>query len=119
MKFSKSKVVKTKQPTMEQVDEALRVVAFYSLKNKTKSTTQDGVECETHRIERCVEYMYVQEDHNMQYLEFASNFLTKNSKELVFGNKFDGDYLDGIPDASEESVDAVEYSVLSRNHNFL
>ena len=48
----------------------------------------------------------------MQFLEFASNFLVKNYKELVFGTQFNGDYLSDIQDPTNESVDNVEYSVM-------
>ena len=112
MRLPKSKVSTAKQPTIEQVTEALNVVAFYVLKMKKKTFTNDSVDCEAQRIERCIEEYYVKENHEMQFLEFASNFLVENYKELVFGDKFNGEYLSDIQDPINESVDNVEYSVI-------
>ena len=112
MRLPKSKVSTAKQPTIDQVTEALNVVAFYVLKMKKKTFTNDSVDCEAQRLERCIEEYYVKENHEMQFLEFASNFLIKNYKELVFGTQFNGDYLSDIQDPTNESVDNVEYSVM-------
>ena len=112
MRLPKSKVSTAKQPTIDQVTEALNVVAFYVLKMKKKTFTNDSVDCEAQRLERCIEEYYVKENHEMQFLEFASNFLVKNYKELVFGTQFNGDYLSDIQDPTNESVDNVEYSVM-------
>ena len=112
MRLPKSKVSTAKQPTIDQVTEALNVVAFYVLKMKKKTFTNDSVDCEAQRLERCIEEYYVKENHEMQFLEFASNFLVKNYKELVFGTQFNGDYLSDIQDPPNESVDNVEYSVM-------
>ena len=112
MRLPKSKVSTAKQPTIDQVTEALNVVAFYVLHMKKKTFTNDSVDCEAQRLERCIEEYYVKENHEMQFLEFASNFLVKNYKELVFGTQFNGDYLSDIQDPTNESVDNVEYSVM-------
>ena len=112
MRLPKSQVSTAKQPTIDQVTEALNVVAFYVLKMKKKTFTNDSVDCEAQRLERCIEEYYVKENHEMQFLEFASNFLIKNYKELVFGTQFNGDYLSDIQDPTNESVDNVEYSVM-------
>ena len=112
MRLPKSQVSTAKQPTIDQVTEALNVVAFYVLKMKKKTFTNDSVDCEAQRLERCIEEYYVKENHEMQFLEFASNFLVKNYKELVFGTQFNGDYLSDIQDPTNESVDNVEYSVM-------
>jgi hypothetical protein len=112
MKLPKSKVSTAKQPTIDQVTEALNVVAFYVLKLKRKTFTNDSVECEVQRLERCIEEYYVKETHEMQFLEFASNFLVKNYKELVFGTQFDGLYLSEVQDVTKETIDPTEYSVM-------
>lgn len=112
MRLPKSQVSTAKQPTIKQVEEALNVVAFYVLKMKKKSFSEDDFATEVQRIERCIEEHYVKENHEMQFLEFASNFLVENYKELVFGNKFNGDYLNGVSDPFEESEDNTEYLVL-------
>jgi hypothetical protein len=112
MRLPKSQVSTAKQPTIDQVTEALNVVAFYVLKMKKKTFTNDSVDCEAQRLERCIEEYYVKENHEMQFLEFASNFLIKNYKELVFGTQFNGDYLNGVSDPFEETVDNREYSVI-------
>jgi hypothetical protein len=115
MRLPKSQVSTAKQPTIDQVTEALNVVAFYVLKMKKKTFTNESVDCEAQRIERCIEEYYVKENHEMQFLEFASNFLVENYKELVFGSKFDGSYLSSVKEPSidsMESVDNLEYSVL-------
>lgn len=112
MRLPKSQVSTAKQPTIAQVTEALNVVAFYVLHMKKKTFTNDSVDCEAQRLERCIEEYYVKENHEMQFLEFVSNFLIKNYKELVFGTQFNGDYLSDIQDPTNESVDNVEYSVM-------
>lgn len=111
-RLKKSQVSTAKQPTILQIEEALNAVAFYALKNKHKACTEISVDCESKRIERCVEEYYVKEDHEMQFLEFAANFLIINYNELVFGVKFNGVYLTGIQNPTNESVDNVEYSVM-------
>ena len=109
MRLPKSKVSTAKQPTIDQVAEALNIVAFSTLKNKTEPLTDGAINYEVSRLERCIEECYVNENHEMQFLEFASNFLVKNYKELVFGSQFDGYYLNGVPDPLEEAIDPTEY----------
>ena len=112
MRLPKSQVSTAKQPTIDQVTEALNVVAFYVLKMKKKTFTDDSVACEVQRLERCIEEYYVKEKHDMQFLEFASNFLVKNYKDLVFGSQFKGEYLGGVQDVTKETIDPTEYSVI-------
>jgi hypothetical protein len=112
MRLPKSKVSTAKQPTIDQVSNALNIVTFYVLKLKKKTFTDDSVACEVQRLERCIEEYYVKEKHDMQFLEFASNFLIKNYKELVFGTQFNGDYLGSVQDVTKETIDPTEYSVI-------
>lgn len=112
MRLPKSQVSTAKQPTLAQVDKALTVIAASIILNKKLFLSEDTLETESRRLERCVEEYYVKEKHEMQFLEFAANFLKENYKELVFGSQFDGDYLDNIKDPNEETIDPTEYSVI-------
>jgi len=112
MRLPKSQVSTNPQPTLKQVDQALTVVAGSILAFKKVLLSEDALEIESRRIERCIEVFYVTEDHDMQFLEFAANFLKKNSKELVFGTQFSGLYLSEVQDVIKESSDYSEYSVM-------
>jgi hypothetical protein len=88
------------------------VVAASILAFKKIPLTEDVLDTESSRIERCIEIFYATETHDMQFLEFAADFLTKNSKELVFGTQFSGLYLSEVQDVTKESSDYTEYSVM-------
>tara|TARA_B110000503_G_scaffold134325_1_gene213133 strand:+ start:466 stop:804 length:339 start_codon:yes stop_codon:yes gene_type:complete len=94
MKMSKSKISTAKQPTIEQLEKAFTIVAYTNLSMKSKKITDDTVGCEAKRLERCVEEFYTYTNHDMQYMEFAANFLTENLEEILSGNKFSSSYID-------------------------
>jgi hypothetical protein len=100
-------------PTIKQVDSATSIVAAASILNKKIFLSEDALETECRRLERCIEAFYVSDRHDMQFLEFASNFLIKNYKELVFGAQFSGLYLSEVQDVTKESKDFTEYSVMA------
>ena len=112
MRLPKSQVSTAVQPTIKQVESALSVVAAAIIVNKKLFLSEDSLETEVQRLERCTEVFYVLEDHDMQFLEFAANFLQKNYKELVFGSQFSGLYLSEVQDVTKESSDYTEYSVI-------
>lgn len=86
-------------PSTEQLTKAFSLVAFSSLKENGESTSYENIETEAARIERCVEYYYRKEKNvTLDYPEFAGNFLQKNFKDIVFGDKFLGFFLDDVED---------------------
>jgi len=112
MRLQKSQVSAAVQPTIKQVETALTIVAASILSFKKIPLSEDVLETESQRLERCIEIFYVLENHDMQFLEFAADFLTKNSKEIVFGTQFSGLYLSEVQDVTKESKDYTEYSVI-------
>ena len=108
-RMAKSKISTVPQPTIEAVEKSFQIVAYSNLKVNSKPLTMDNIETEAQRIERCVEYYYIQENHEKQYLEFAADFLMKNYKELVFGTKYALDYLMNIKE-SKDSSDLDDYT---------
>ena len=111
--MAKSKISTVPQPTIEAVEKSFQIVAYSNLKVNSKPLTMDNVESEAQRIERCVEFYYIQENHEKQYLEFAADFLLKNYKELVFGTKYALDYLMNIKDSKNltETEDYTFYNL--------
>ena len=97
----KSKVSTAPQPTVDAIEKSFQVVAYSFLKQNAKDLSIENVEIEAQRLERCVEFYYVKENHEMQYLEFAADFLLKNFKEIVFGAKYALDYLMNIPESKD------------------
>ena len=85
--------------SIEKLNNAFNIVAFSSLKENGEPVTVENVEAESARIERCVEYYYQKDKKcDLDYPEFASNFLQKNFKEIVFGDKYLGFFLDDVSD---------------------
>lgn len=106
----KSNVSTAKQPTIAALETAFQLVAYSSLKENNESLDFANIEVEALRIERCVESFYVSEKHDMQYLEFASNFLRMNFKELVFGTKYLFDYLGDTINPEQETHSFLDNS---------
>lgn len=88
----------TTTPVQDRLTKAFNLIAFASLHENGDDLFLENLEAEAARIERCVERYYTNTDHNMQYPEFVSDFLQRNYKEIVFGDKFLGDFLDDVTD---------------------
>lgn len=97
-RMTKSLVSTAPQPTVDAVEKSFQIVAYYTLKQNKKELSIENVENEAQRLERCVEFYYVKESHDMQYLEFAADFLLKNFKELIFGVQYALEYLTDTPE---------------------
>ena len=112
-RMPKSQVSTAPQPTVAAVEKSFQIVAYSTLKQNSKELSIENVEIEAQRLERCVEFYYVKENHEMQYLEFASDFLFKNFKEIVFGAKYALDYLMNIPESkdSRDQKDMTFYNL--------
>lgn len=93
---------KIKSPSVEGLAKAFQLVAFSSLKENSEPLTPENIDAESARIERCVEHFYkVDKSIELDYPQFASKFLQENFKDIVFGNKYLGDFLDDLPDGQE------------------
>lgn len=111
LRAPKSKISTNKQPSTTQLDNAFKVVALASLQQHNESTDFGNVDRESLRIERCVEFYYVSENHDLSFGEFAANFLKTNLKGLVARTEFTEDYLQDTQDVLGESYDNTEYSL--------
>ena len=89
------------QTTTKQLEQAFKVIAFARMK-MANITSLEEIDVEANRVERCVESNYAYTDHDLSFSDFATNFLKDNFKELVFGTKFNSDYLEDIQDPSTE-----------------
>lgn len=117
IKRTKSKISTAKQPSIKSVDDAIKIMAYSSLKTKELKHSYEDVEIEAYKMERCIEDYYRKEKHEMQYLEFASSFIMANFKEFVFGTKFKFEFVPE-PDTNDyQSTDLsnYEYPVLFGN----
>jgi len=117
IKRTKSKISTTKQPSIKSVETAIKIMAFSSLKTKELKHSYEDVEIEAYKMEQCIEEYYRKEKHEMQYLEFASDFIMKNFKEFVFGTKFKFEFVPE-PDTMDNrptDLSDYEYPVLFGN----
>jgi len=84
-------------------DKAFKIVALGSLSSKQLDTTNNSIDNESARIERCVEYHYkIDKEVKYDYPKFVKEFLVEHITELVDGDKFSGLYLDDLPDGTEK-----------------
>ena len=111
MKAKKSEI-NVKQPTNDQLELAFKLVAYSSLKENNESVDINNIEVEAARIERCVELYYRKDLHDLQYPEFASVFLQKNFKELVFGATYLDQYLGDLPEGKDEDHKLTDHRIL-------
>ena len=94
---------------LEGVNDALKIIAYAILYNRSEKISEDSIERESARIERCVELYYKMSNESItHYLDFASKFLKDNHKEIVFGTKFNGDYLDDVKNPKNNPYDIEE-----------
>ena len=91
----------TEQVSNKQLEQAYKVLAFSRMKI-AKSTSSEEFDVEVARIERCVEFNYTYTDHDLSFTDFGSQFLKRNFEELVFGTKFNGDYLEDLRDSTTD-----------------
>lgn len=110
--YAKSKTTNQKQPSNEQLETAFTIVAFASLKENNEPLTKENLEAESARIERCVEFYYKTQEHDLQYPEFAKKFLFENQKEIIYGDKFLNDYLDDVPEPEERNYFLQDMTVM-------
>jgi hypothetical protein len=97
------KKTEIKTPSNDGLDQAFAVVALGRLKKLDKPFNNDSIQAEAARLERCVEYMYkIDKKMELNYQQFASNFLKDNLKQLISGNKYSGLYLNDVTDNVKE-----------------
>lgn len=101
----------TTTPTQDRLDKAFSIVAAASLSENGEPVFLENVEYEASRIERCVEFFYKSENHDLHYPEYASKFLQERYKDIVFGSKYLGDWLEDVQD-SDSTSSVNEYSVV-------
>ena len=85
---------------LEQLEKAFQIVGFASLKENGEPVYQANIDAEADRIERCVEFFYRTEDHDLQYPEYASKFLQERYKRIVFGSEYLGDWMDDVSEST-------------------
>ena len=89
--------MKSTTPIQDRLDKAFKIVAVTILVNRSQPLERDDIEKEAARIERCTEHFYRTESHDLQYPEYATNFLKERFRDITSG-KYDGEWLDGIKD---------------------
>lgn len=102
----------TRQTTLEELEKAYKTIAI-ARSNVIQYKNLDQVDNEAARIKRCVEHNYTYTDHDLSFSDFSTSFLMKNFKEMVFGTKFDGDYLDDLEINSEEYKSYSDYRLVA------
>jgi len=92
------KHMKSTTPIQDKLEIAFALVAEVLLyKQKKDYLDSNFVAIEAARIERCVEHFYKTEKHDLQYPEYAIQFIQQNCKDIING-KYDGEWLDDIQD---------------------
>ena len=99
-------------PVLDRLEKAFNIIAIASLKENGEPVFTENIQAEADRIERCVEHFYKVENHDLQYPEYASNFLQERYKDIVYGPKYLGDWLDDVSDSSVSSS-VEEFSIIS------
>ena len=96
--------MKTTTPIQDRLEKAFGIVAFASLTENDEPVFLENIEAESARIERCVEFFYTKENHDLQYPEYASKFLQERYKDIVYSTKYLGDFLEGVADVNYEET---------------
>lgn len=101
-----------KNTTETQIKNALRILA----KGRLPNADLDDIECEVGRLDRCIEWFYKEQDHDMHFLEFSSHFIQQNFKELLFGTLFSGNYTEDVLDEPTPDIsNYYKYKALKAN----
>ena len=102
------------KPSQQALEQAFLVVAAARFLNANKKLSDiSNIEKEASRIERCVDYYYkIDKAVKFDYPTFVSNFLKENYKEIVFGTKYHGLFLDELPDGKERETYIEKSSIL-------
>lgn len=112
-KYYKSNVLQTNL-NYNKIQLACKVIGYYSLIFDNIKITQDNLERESARIERCVEFYYLKDNNDLPFFEFVANFLKKNKIKLIEKRKgFSGLFLSDVPDLSEDQSDKPDFSSYS------
>jgi len=99
-------------PVLDRLEKAFNIIAIASLSENGEPVFLENIEAESARIERCVEFFYRVENHDLQYFDYASKFLQERYKDIVYGSKYLGDWLDDVSDSSVSSS-VEEFSIIS------
>jgi hypothetical protein len=75
----------------ERRENAILLVAYASLKAADESTNRENVYAEAARIERIIAQEYVEFKGDVEYNQFALDFIKKNAEEIVYGDKYSFD----------------------------
>jgi hypothetical protein len=74
-----------------QKEKLLDNIAYNIFVHKGINPCEKIINDEIARIERIISDLYLKENAEIEYNEFALNFLTENINEIVFTNKYSGD----------------------------
>ena len=91
--------MKTTTPIQDKLELAFAMLAEVRLHNQKKSLDSNSVAVESARIERCVEHFYKEEKHDLQYPDYAMQFIQVNCKAIL-SDKYDGEWLNDIKDVN-------------------
>ena len=97
--------------SIERLETAFLIVGLASLKANNEPTDKENIEYEAYRIERCVEYFYVKENHDLHYLDYATKFLRQRYNDIVHRDKYLGDWMDDVQHVGDGSS-VTEFRIL-------
>lgn len=80
--------------------EALKWLAFASLKNWGESTDLQNISAEKSRIERVISDIYTKSKSDTEYNQFVLNFIKEHGREIVYEDTYTYDVP--IPDEPYE-----------------
>lgn len=84
--------------TLANLQIAIEIVAAARIQN---GLTTVAFETECDRIERCLECQYTINRTELDYNEFALDFIKTNVKDLVFHSNYAGTYLKDVKDVKD------------------
>lgn len=80
--------------------EALKFLAFASLKQWNEPTDIPNISAEKSRIERVISDQYIKSDSDVEYNQFVLNFIKEHGEEIVYDDVWSYDIE--VPDEGYE-----------------
>lgn len=96
------------------MESAIKIISLLRLKYLNLDIKQ--LERETGRLDRCISQEYLNNTEELSYEQFVKKFILINHQELIYGTKYNSDYISKTDKCYEDTHIFYEEHNLQLNH---
>lgn len=96
------------------MESAIKILGLLRINHLKSDINQ--LEKEIGRLDRCISYEYLISDEELSYEQFVKQFILTNYQELIYGTKYNSDYISKTDKCYEDNHIFYQEHNLQLNH---